>query len=162
MAMWDDLNKGLKSPMESVVTPATTQVRDEAGQPTDQLVSIPEDGDTKSADPQSWMTDKDMEKRTPHKKTTFMKLPGLGMEIFVVEMPTSRKLVADFVDDDIVPPGEIWINKNFLGSQMQKKELLKKIMYTFFVWKAGRDRDSAKRMSESIGKAMDALDSERE
>ena len=148
VATFDDLTNGLKSPMWSVTAPATTQVRDESGQPTDQLISIPEDGDTKSADPESWMKESDYEKKTPVNKKPMMDLGGLGIRIFQVNIDGPG--VMNFVDNKRVPSGEIWINATQPESENIRNEILWNVIYCFMVSRNNYDRNTAAKVANTV------------
>ena len=158
MPILDDLTSGLKFPMESVSTPSTSRanMRDEGGVSTDQMLSepgrLPADGDTKSADPKSWMKGDEPGSGATEKKLV-MPLGGLGMQVFEVGMPAG-KLVANFVDDDTVPMGEIWISRSARKDASAKDVLLSDIIYCYLVSRQEMSRDQAKRVADSVCKAM--------
>jgi len=158
MAAFDDLTKGLKFPMHSVSTPAVTQVREDGGKPTDQLLSIPEDGDTKSADPESWMKKEDFEAKGKKEKSKklVMALGGLGMKVFEVGLDDGAR-IANFIDDDFVPPGEIWVDPMACRGSSVKDILLKDIIYCVLVQNGKKDRDSARRIVGVIDKALSQI-----
>jgi hypothetical protein len=153
MPAFDDLTKGLKSPMWSTSTPATTQVRDESGKSTDQLLAVPEDGDTKSADPESWMKEDDYGSKPKINKKMLMRLPGLKMTIFTVAMPDNKSVV-NFVDDDAVPVGEIWVNERLSDSPAIKPELIKSIIICYLVDQGGNALDNAHNIADTVGRLM--------
>jgi len=153
MAIFDDLERGLKSPMWSVMTPSSVQVRNEDGKSTEELLFIPEDGDTKSADPESWMTAKDYGGRVEVDKELLMNLPGLEMSVYLVDIPT-KKSVLNFVDDEEVPVGEIWVNENTKHNSDVRSELLKNIILSYLVSKGGNALDDARHIVSSIEKVM--------
>ena len=159
MPAFDDLTSGLKFPMESVSTPSTSRVniRDEGGVSTDQMLSepgrLPEDGDTKSADPKSWMNGEGAGKSGPTDKKLLMSLGGLGMQVFESDLPEGKS-VANFVDDNEIPIGEIWMSRSAKDTKGTKDELLNDIIYCYLVSRQEMSRDQAKKVADSIGKAM--------
>lgn len=163
MPLMDDLTRNLSQPMWSASTPARTEVREDSGEkPLDQLQAVPPDGDTKSADPESWMTAKDIN-RHDVKKKLLMSLGGLGMTVFVAdEQEFDGKPILNFVDHDQVPSGEIWINSRLEESPGIRESLLRAIIYCFLVWRDEYDRDAAKRIADSIDGALKRVDTEKE
>ena len=103
---YDEIRMELKQPMDSVSTPSTSYSRPESENPTDQLIWLPEDGDTKSADPESWVKDKDFQKHPKVKKTPLMALPALGVKVFEVEISSGQDIL-NYVDNNKIPIGEI-------------------------------------------------------
>jgi len=154
---YDELSMGLKPPFWSVMTPATTYVRPESENPTDQLVFLPEDGDTKQADPESWKTDKDFEKSIKVNKKLGLSLPRLGLKIFVVSFPNLGDEILNYVDNKRVPLGEIWVS----NLERNKAKLLKTILYCFLVVKNNYTRDDAKRTADSIYKALSIIEGDQ-
>ena len=119
-------------------------------------MSIPEDGDTKSADPESWMSAKDFRDKDKSgvTKRLLLELPGVGISVFEVNIP-GLGVVENFIDSKDVPAGEVWVNRA-TADKGSKEELLKAIIYCFLVEKDGYVRDEAQHIVDTIVKALGA------